>query len=157
RKVADLALEAREQRRARTAPPRSFTGAAMARRNCPVRDEAAKVVDPHRVDQLERAAEALDPPAVAVACHHCPVVDRIPPTLSRRAPVVGRDTGDEAPPEQLRSGPMIGASAGDSERKVAEDPDAAVTRVCVHGVPLALEANLIVDRALTRVRGPVVD
>ena len=66
RQLAELAP--RPRRRARgPGPRRQLPSSAVSRaaRHRPVRDEAAEVVDPRRVDELERAPEALDPPAVA--------------------------------------------------------------------------------------------
>ena len=79
------------------APPRALAPPSCCRAgHRPVGDEAAEVVDARQVDELERAAEALDPPAVAVGAHRGPVVERVAPELARLRERVGRDAGDRA-------------------------------------------------------------
>ena len=80
---------------------RPSSGLGRAARHRPVGDEAAEVVDPGDVDELERAPEALDPPAVALAPHRAPVVDRLAPELALGMRDVGRGAGDEVLGEEL--------------------------------------------------------
>ena len=65
RQPPELALDGAEELRARTGPPAAVLGRPVPLRDRPVGDEAAEVVDAAEVDELERAAEALAPPAVA--------------------------------------------------------------------------------------------
>src|SRR4051812_38963192 len=66
REMAELRLQGVEEAPSRAAPPASPGRRPRAGRNRPVRDEAAEVVDPRGIDELERPAEPLAPPAVAV-------------------------------------------------------------------------------------------
>ena len=118
-----------EDRAARAAHPRARAGGAVARRDLVRGDEPAEVVDAHRVDELDRTAEPLDPPPVARSCaDRGPVVHRRAPSLSVGAPVVGRHAADHARLEQLGEPEVVGARGRDRERHVAEDPHAALAR-----------------------------
>jgi len=101
------------------------------------------VIDARQVDTGEGAAEALDPPAVAVGAHRRPVVDRVAPQLTGLRERVGRHAGDDGVLEELRVGAMVGAVVGDVDRHVAEDPHAALCRMSAERLPLALEAHLV--------------
>ena len=65
--VAELALQCREQLSSGGAAPAAALRSLVLLGNGPVRHEAAEVVDPREVDELEDTAEPLHPPAVA-AC-----------------------------------------------------------------------------------------
>ena len=104
-------------------------------RHGPVRDEAAEVVDPRHVHELERALEALDPPAEAGRAHRLPVVDRIAPELSGGGEEVGRHAGDDTALEELGLRDVVGAAVRDVDRQVADQPDplaVAYSRSAVH-------------------------
>ena len=90
--------------------PEPRDGGLGALRNRPVGDEAAEVVDPHQVDELEATPEALRPPAIPAPLQRRPVIERIPPELARGAERVGRRAGDETPPEELRMERVVGAA-----------------------------------------------
>src|SRR4029079_16340399 len=66
RQRAQLPLDGVEELAAGTAPPAPLLSRRVTLRDSPVRDEPAEVVDPREVDEVERPAEALDPPAVPV-------------------------------------------------------------------------------------------
>ena len=106
RQLAELALDRVEElgARARAASARA-SRVRVPRRDRPVGDEAAEVVDAREVDELERAPEALDPPAVAGRAVRGPVVERVAPELAVRAERVGRRAGDLAVREELRLAP----------------------------------------------------
>ena len=91
-------------------PPASARRGRVPRRDRPVRDEAAEVVDAREVDELEDAPEALDPPVVAGRAVHRPVVERVAPALAVRAQRVGRRAGDLAAREELRPALDVGAA-----------------------------------------------
>ena len=113
RQRPELALDGAEERRARAAPPAAAPRRRVALGDRPVGDEAAEVVDPREVDELERAPEALDPPAVAASRRmRRPVVERVAPELAGRAERVRRRARDHAAAEQLR---MRATSAPPSE------------------------------------------
>ena len=76
----------------------------------PVGDEAAEVVDAGEVVEVEGAAQALDPPAVAAALQRRPVVERVAPQLALVGERVGRRAGDGAGLEELRVGAVVGAA-----------------------------------------------
>ena len=139
------------------ASPAARSRAAGARGHRPVGHEAAEVIDARQVGQLGGAPQALDPPAVAVAAQRAPVVERVAPELSGRAQGIGRGSRDEAALEDLGVGDVVGAAGADVERDVADQPDAARGRVAPQGAPLALEADLIGDRARAGEALPVVD
>ena len=146
RQIAELALDRAEELGPGTGPPAAALRRRVPRRNRPVRDEAAEVVDPADVDELERAPEALAPPAVAGRTVDGPVVERVPPALAGRAERVGRRAGDLAAREQLRPAGVIGAVVGDVDRHVADQPDAALRGVAAQRPPLPLEAHLVGER-----------
>ena len=56
------------------------------------------MVDPREVEELERAPQPLDPPAVAAALQRRPVVERVAPQLALVGEGVGRRAGDERRP-----------------------------------------------------------
>jgi hypothetical protein len=84
------------------------------------------VVDPGQVEELDRAAEALDPPAVPLGAVDGPVVERVAPELALRVERVGRRSGHLGEVEQPRMCGLVGGGARDVDRKVAHDPHAAV-------------------------------
>ena len=57
--------------------------------NGPVGDEAAEVIDPRDVEQLQRPPHALDPPAVVAPAQRRPVVQRVAPQLPDSVNVSG--------------------------------------------------------------------
>src|SRR5439155_12590552 len=63
RQLAERALDGAEELGARAAAPVAAPRRLVLLRDRPVGDEAAEVIDPRDVDELEHAAEALDPPA----------------------------------------------------------------------------------------------
>ena len=147
-----------ERRASRAADPAPRARVGGAARDRPVGDEAAEVVDAREVEEVERAPEALDPPAVAAAAQRRPVVDRVAPELALRGEVVRRRAGDDVVAEQLRMGDVVGAAGRDVDRHVADQPHAAVGGVRAQSRPFAVEADLVVDRARPAgERRPVVD
>ena len=157
RQRAQLGRDGVEELAARPGPPRPVLGRVRLGRHGPVGDEAAEVVDAHEVVELERPAEALDPPAVARRAHRRPVVDRVAPALALVGEGVGRDAGDDVGDEELGMREVVGAVLGDVDREVADQPDAALVRVALERAPLALEAHLVGDRVLAGERRPLPD
>jgi hypothetical protein len=155
RECAERVLDGAKELDAGTATPASRLRRFGALRYRPIRHEAAEVIDTHRVDELERAAEAFDPPAVAFGAHGAPVVERIRPQLAGRAERVGRRAGDRAALEELGARAVVRAALRDVDGEIAEDADAALTRICTQRFPLALEPHLIRD--IPRKRCPVAD
>ena len=98
-----------------------------------------------QVEERERSAQALDPPAVALAAACVPVEERIAPVLAERAEPVGRRPGDEAGQEEVGVRALVDAALGDVDRQVADQPHAAFGGVGAERRPLAIEANLVVD------------
>ena len=100
------------------------------------------MVDPDQVDQFEQMSEARDPPAVAVAGHGFPVVQRIAPELTRGAEIVRRYTGHHdrltslVEFEQVLVRPHVRTVVGHEDRNVAHDGDSEGTRFGAHGSPL---------------------
>src|SRR4030095_15758452 len=99
----------------------------------PVRDEAAEVVEPRELDELEGAAEALDPPAEALRPRFPPAVGRVPPELAGEAVVVRRRACHQPCVEELRMRREVGALVGDVERQGAEDAHALARRAAPPG------------------------
>ena len=130
-------------------------GVARALRDRPELGEAAEVVDAGQVEERERPAQALDPPAVAVARGGVPVEERVAPVLAERAEPVGRRPGDEAGQEEVGVRALVDAALGDVDRHVADQAHAPLGRVGAQRRPLAIEADLVVD-APARGR-PVLD
>ena len=57
--------------------------------------EAAEVVEPGQVEELEVPAQALDPPAIPLSGQRVPVEERVAPVLASRAELVGWSPGDK--------------------------------------------------------------
>ena len=102
----------REELTARAAAPVPGGRGLAPLRDRPVRDEPSEVVEARQVDQPERPAQPLDPPAVAVGAHRTPVVERVAPELTLGGEHVGRDARDLAGLEQPRPGLVVGAGSG---------------------------------------------
>ncbi len=143
-----------ERRAARAAAPAPGQRVARAPRHRPVGDEAAEVVDPRDVAELERAPQALGPPVVAAPPQRRPVVERVAPQLPLVRVGVGRRAGDGLGREQLGVRAMVDRPGGDVDRHVADQLHAAVLRVRAQRRPLAVEPHLVGDRAALR---PVLD
>ena len=154
RQLAELRLGGAEQLGTRACAPAAPLRGLVPGRDRPVRDEAAEMVDARHVDELEGAAQALDPPAVAGCAMRAPVVERIAPVLAALRQRVGRRARDLARAEELGVRDVLGASFGDVDRDVAEDAHAPLARVVAQRRPLALEANLVGERAASRRRPP---
>ena len=136
---------------ARPAPAR---GVARARRHRPVGAEGAEVVDAREVEELEGAAQALDPPAVAPVAQRAPVVDRVAPQLALGGEGVGRDAGHDVVAEELGLAHVVGAAGRDVDGHVADQAHAALVGVHAQCRPLAVEAHLVVDAPACRRRRP---
>src|SRR5207237_6180283 len=135
REVAELALDRTEELGAGAGPPVPAPGGRMPRRNGPVGDEAAEVVDATEIDELERTPEALPPPAEASRPIDGPVVQRVPPALAARAESVGRSSGHLAAREQLWPTGKIGSLVGDVDRQIADQPDTTLGGVAAQRPP----------------------
>ncbi len=98
-------LDRVEELAAGAALPAPVARGLVALGDRPVRDEAAEVVDAREVDELEDAAEALDPPAVARRAVHGPVVERVAPVLAVGVQRVGRRARDLAAPRRAPATP----------------------------------------------------
>ncbi len=137
-----------ERQRRGPRPIRRRAPSARVGRHLPVGGEAAEVVDAHEVGELEAAAQAVDPPAVAVLRHAVPAVERVAPALAGGAEVVGRHAGDVARPaalvevEQLLMRPHVGAVVRDVDRQVAEQADTAPRGGAAQLPPLGEEEEL---------------
>jgi hypothetical protein len=158
RQLAQLGL-GRVERRApgpTDPPPRPGIGRPAGDR--PVRHEAAEVVHPRQVEEVEGAAEALDPEAVAAAAHRRPVVDRVAPELALLREVVRRRARDDVVAEELGVGLVVGAAGRDVDRHVADEAHPVVGGVRAQIRPFAIEADLVVDGPFSaRECGPIVD
>src|SRR5207302_4670235 len=133
--MAELVRDGVEELGAGPGSPTAFLRRRVARRDRPVGDETAEVVDAAEVDELEDTPEPLAPPAVAGRAVDGPVVERIPPALAARAERVGRGTRDLASREQLGPAAQVGALVGDVDRHVADEPDAALRRITAQRSP----------------------
>ena len=78
----------------RSLAPMAVFGRLVSVWDGPVALHPAEVVDAQHVEELRRALDPADPPAVAVRLHAFPVVQGIPPELSVRREGIGRDAGD---------------------------------------------------------------
>ncbi len=94
RQLQQLALHRLKKLRSRTLHPAAFLCRARAGGHFPERLEAAKVVQPHQVEQLERSANPLDPPAMPRRRRYIPAVKWIAPKLSGDAEVIRRNSGN---------------------------------------------------------------
>ena len=157
RQPVERVLDGAEELHAGPAPPSPVARGLVPRRDRPVRDVAAEVVDAREVDELEHAAEALDPPVIARRVVHRPGVERIAPVLAVRVQRVRRRAGHLAVGEQLRPRLDVRALVGDVDRHVADQPHAAVARVRAQRAPLPLEPHLVGDRAGAGEARPLAD
>ncbi len=157
RQGAEFGAHRLEEPRARPGDPAPVDRRPLARRDLPVVLEAAEVVDPREVVERQRQPQPRDPPAVAVARHHVPAVERVAPVLAGRAEVVRRHPRDDRGPvglvqgEEVRVGPDVGAVVGDEDRQIADDADLPLARRPAHRLPVAEEA--VLAEALERDRG----
>jgi hypothetical protein len=157
RQMPQLGLDRLEESRSRPAVPAPLAGIGLTGGDRPVRNEAAKVIDACHVRQLERSSKPLDPPAVALAPHLAPVVDRLPPELPLGMGNVGRRAGDEVFAEEVGVRADVRALLCDVDRDVADHPYAALGGVAAESTPLALEAHLVCGGRRPRVALPVLD
>ena len=159
RQAPQLGARRVEHGAARARAPSARREASRAPRgHRPVGREAAEVVDAGEVEELEGAAQALDPPAVAPAAQRGPVVDRVAPQLALVGEGVGRDAGHDVVAEELGPADVVGAAGRDVDGHVADQAHAALVGVHAQCRPLALEAHLVVDRPRAAGEGrPVVD
>ncbi len=116
------------------------------------------MVDAEHVGERQRATHSLDPPPISGAGQLVPVVERVPPELPASAERVGRRTRDRLVErqEELGMGRVVAATGGDVDRQVTDDPDSAFRGVGPEGAPFPREAHLLLERAVPRERGPVV-
>ena len=147
-------VERRPPRPARPPPAERVTGAA---RHGPVRREAAEVVDTREVDEVERAPQAVRPPAVAASPERPPVVQRVAPQLALVRVGVGRGAGHRVGAEQLGVRAVVDRPGGDVDRHVPDQPHPARRPVLAQRCPLAVEPHLVGDRAARPEPRPVVD
>ena len=157
RRAGQIASRGVERRPPGPTPPAAGQRVAGAARHRPVRHEAAEVVDPGDVVELERAPQALGPPAVAAALERGPVVERVAPQLALVGVGVGRRARDRVVGEQLRMRAVVDRAGRDVDRHVADQPHAARLGVLAQGGPLAVEPHLVGDRAARAEARPVVD
>ena len=125
-----------ERRRARARGASAAARVARARRDRPVGDEAAEMVDADEIEERERAPQPLDPPAVAAAPQRRPVVERVAPPLARAAKASGGAPAHGAALEELaggRGGRRSPARRRAAGRRSARTPrSAAYARSAVH-------------------------
>ena len=121
----ELGLHRLEELASGASAPTALLGSAVAVWHGPARNEAAEVVDPCGIHQLERSPKPLDPPSEAVISHGAPVVGRVPPELAGRTPVIRRDSRCPVTIEQVRVLTVVGGISRHVERHVAEDLDAS--------------------------------
>jgi hypothetical protein len=147
RQLAELGGRGVEDRAARAALPAPRQGVARALRHGPVGDEAAEVVDAGEVVEVERAPQALDPPAVAAPPQRRPVVERVAPQLALVGVCVGRRARHRVVAEDLRMRPVVDRAGRDIDRHIADQPHAALLGMRAQCRPLAVEPHLVGHRA----------
>ena len=112
------------------------------------------MVNADHIVELLRAADATDPPAVAVARHRFVVVERVAPELPVGAEAVGRDAGDLngdvvfVQLEHLGLCPHVGGVHRHIDGQVADDADAEGVDIVLERGPLAEEQKLNVGEQL---------
>ena len=112
------------------------------------------MVNADHIVELLRAADAADPPAIAVACHRFVVVERVAPELPVGAEAVGRDAGDLngdvafVQLEHLGLCPHVGGVHRHIDGQVADDADAEGVDIVLERGPLAEEQKLNVGEQL---------
>ena len=112
------------------------------------------MVNADHIVELLRAADAADPPAVAVARHRFVVVQRIAPELTVGAEAVGRDAGDLngdvvfVQLEHLGLCPHVGGVHRHIDGQVADDANAEGVDIVLERDPLAEKEKLNVGEQL---------
>ena len=157
REIAQRRGRGVERRPPRPALPPPGQRVPRPLRHRPVRAEAAEVVDPHHVEQLERAPQPLGPPPVAAPPQRRPVVQRVAPQLALRRVGVRRRARDRVVAEQLRVRAVVDRSRRDVDRHVADQAHPALGGMRPQRRPLAIEPHLVGDRAARAEPRPVVD
>ena len=101
-----------------------------------------------RSNSAIRPPQPLDPPAVAVAPHGAPVVERVAPELADGAERVGRRARPQPGLEELGMVDLVGAVRRDVDGHVPDQPHAPRRGIRPQRAPLAIEAHLVLDGAL---------
>ena len=107
------------------------------------------MVDAHDVADLERGAQAVAPPGVAVGAVCRPIVERVAPQLAVGGEIIRRHAGHGdgqegfgVELEEMRRGPGVGGVGRHENREVADDAHAALLRGGAELRPLAEEQIL---------------
>ena len=104
------------------------------------------MIEPEDVDETERTAQPLDPPAIPLASQCVPVVQRVAPLLPACVERVRRRPGDGgARQKDARMRHVVAATRRDVDRDVADDPHAAAGSVGSELRPLTVESHLLRD------------
>ena len=131
-----------EERDSGPLAPESLRGVVLVERQLPELHEAAEVVDPQQVEQLELALEPRQPPGIALCRVGRPVEHRHAPALALRMIQRRCRTGDHRAIEEAGVRQRIARVAGHVERDVSDQPDPTLVRVSLQGQPLPLKPCL---------------
>ena len=146
--LAKRLLQRVEELNAGALLPVAIRRIARTRRDGVVLIEAAEMIDPHHIEEIEAAAHPRDPPAVARLFMIIPVIDRIAPELTGRREAVRRAARDLLrlalliELEQLRMLREIHGIARYIDRDIADDGDALLVRVSPQALPLPVKLVL---------------
>src|SRR5258707_3972348 len=145
----ELFLDDLEEFQTGTWVPAVLTGVFGVGRNPTIFVEAAKVIDPDHIIELEAGPQAGEPPGVTILGVAFPCVKGITPELPIGCEIVGRNPSDAGwfkifrHLEKLRVSPDFSTIHGDENRDIAENLDLPVGRVPSQFVPLLEKLELI--------------
>ncbi len=128
--------------------PRALDGVLSVRRNLPVADKPAKMVDADHVKQGQVVGHPAHPPLIAVALQHLPPVQGISPALTGLAEIIGGNTRHRGGPlfpvelEHVGKLPHIGAVIIDIDGHVTEERYPPPVAIALQVGPLGEEQVL---------------
>src|SRR5262245_36050720 len=97
--------------------------------------KSTEMIEANDVNVRQHRTRPIDPPAISACPKRAPVVDRIAPSLSLRAEVVGRHTRDDARPvlgiekKEVRVRPHIARIRRDEKREIPDQSDVPDARM----------------------------
>ena len=74
--------------------PFAFFRSRSAEGDRPIRFKTTEVIDTNIVDEFQTCVNTVNPPAVFISFHCIPIIERVPPQLSRCAKIVWRYSGN---------------------------------------------------------------
>ena len=133
---SEVCLQRGEQLAARSPTPAPSTSVRGITRNLEGLNEADEVVDPHKVESIERGAYSPPPPTEAFAPVIWPAIVRVSPQLPVPGEGVGRASGEHRrssgaiEPEELGMARHIGRVRAAEDWKIADQSNVTAAGMC---------------------------